>query len=346
MRKNRSALRCASIAVLLIGLTCFVRGSQAQDLFGRRARAQELKVAPEPLERDIEGGDADDRAQSPVFAQKKKNEAQAEDANGAVAREPLERVLGRNGGDAAAAEGDAQAVQGVVEMLLGAFNGPAPADDGNIPANLRPFMPALNDALTIEIHYLRKCCNPDEQQLKALRAAGEKKIVEIAQIVARNQHQAFNNEVLGGRGPLLEGLLAEAKKVLPAEKYDSYRKEVEARQAARLRGACEMMTLTVDHTLSFPPDVYDKVVQLLTENSQPQWTHTMQTFFYQDYCPLPGVELLKPVLNDRQQKIWSGKERRTSSISFGWPANIGLQQWGLNVKLKELDDYSREAADE
>jgi hypothetical protein len=141
-------------------------------------------------------------------------------------------------------------------------------------------------------------------------------------------------------------LLASAKKVLPADKFESYRKELEERKAARLRGACEMMTLNVDRTLSLPLDDYDKVVQLLNENPQKQWTHTMQTFLYKEYCPLPGVELIEPVLNDRQKKIWSGKPRRTSGVIFGWPANLGLQQWGLNVKLEELDDYSREVNDE
>ena len=107
-----------------------------------------------------------------------------------------------------------------------------------------------------------------------------------------------------------------------------------------------MMTLNVDHTLSFPLDDYDKVVQRLIDNPQPEWNNTMQVFFYRDYSPLPSIDLIKPLLNERQQKIWSAKPRRSSGIMFGWPANIGLQQWGLNVQLKELDDYSGEVNDE
>lgn len=322
--------------VLLIVLTGFMRGSWAQDV---------KPVASEPLEREIAGATEDEPARLTLPAEKRDRGEQDAPADKAVAREPLERNLDR---DEAVAEGDEEAeAQGVVEMILGGFALPVQDDAGDdLPANLRPFMPAFNQALTIEIHFLRKVSNPDEEQLKAIRAAGQTKILELARVVARNQHQAFNDESQGGRGPLQKALLASAKKVLPTDKYESYRKELEERKAARLRGACEMMTLNVDNTLSFSLDNYDKVVQLLTEKAQPQWTHTMQAFLYKEYCPLPGVELLKPLLNDRQQKIWSGKSRRSSGIVFGWPANLGLQQWGLNAQLQELDDYSGEVNDE
>lgn len=272
-----------------------------------------------PLERKIEGGLA-------------------------VDREPLERKL-----DAGKADWNlfARAIERMIGPAAPARERARPAPlMGNADPRLQRYLPALNRVLTIEIHFLRKIADPGPEQLEKIRTAGSAELLVMAGELSRNEHGAFRDKENGARGQLIDVLLKSAGDVLPQDKFERYRAEVQQREAARIRGACEWMTMHIDHNLSFSVEDYDKVTQILIKQAKPSWSSNLQTFMYRDYCPLPDASDLNPVLNDRQKKIWKGKSRTSSMISFGWPQNIGLDQLGGGVQLEELDDYSQEAADE
>ncbi|HUG18975.1 MAG TPA: hypothetical protein VMM56_08345 [Planctomycetaceae bacterium] len=261
-----------------------------------------------------------------------------------VEREPLERKLDAD-------KADWNLFARAIERMIGPA---APARErvrpgallGNADPRLQQYLPALNRVLTIEIHFLRKVADPEPEQLEKIRTAGSAELLVMAGELSRNEHGAFQNKENGARGQLVDVLLKSAGDVLPQDKYERYRAEVRQRDASRIRGACEWMTMHIDHNLSFSVEDYGKVTQILIEQAKPSWSSNLQTFMYRDYCPLPDVSDLEPVLNERQKKIWSGKSRTNSRISFGWPQNIGLDQLGGGVQLEELDDYSQEAADE
>lgn len=272
-----------------------------------------------PLERKIEGTDV-------------------------VEREPLERKL-----DAGKADWNlfARAIEQMIGPAAPARGRARPVPVlGNLDPRLQQYLPALNRVLTIEIHFLRKIADPGPEQLEKIRTAGSAELLVLAGELSRNEHGAFQNKENGARGQLVDVLLKSASEVLPQDKYERYQAEVRQRDAARIRGACEWMTMHIDHNLSFSAEDYDKVTRILIEQAKPSWSSNLQTFMYRDYCPLPDVSDLEPVLNERQKKIWSGKSRTNSMISFGWPQNIGLDQLGGGIQLEELDDYSQEAADE
>ena len=313
-RKIPTFITLAAIGMLLS--RCFETTQQAnafdEDAVERPALEREIEggnaVEREPLERKLEGGKADWN----VFAR------------------AVERLF--VGEEPEAVEG----IMALEDAIIGDVNNP----------QLQRFLPVLNRVLTIEIHYLRKICNPDAQQLEQIRTAGKSQLLAIGKKLVQNEHNAFRNVDNGARGLLLDALLESTEEVLPAEKYEKYLAELQQRKAARIEGACELMTMHVDHSLSFSVEEYDKVVEVLVKHAQPQWSSNLQTFLYPEYCPLPDSSVLNPVLNERQKKVWQGKSRPNSSISFGWPQNIGIDQLGGGIQLEELDDYSGEDANE
>jgi hypothetical protein len=270
------------------------------------------------------------------------------DGVGSVEREPLERDLDDAGGAGANREGAG------LNRFIRALGRMVRPDNGRNNNNLIPafdpqiqrFMPDLNRLLTIEIHYLRKICNPGPQELEQIRAAGKAELIELAKVIAKNEHSAFRNEEKDARERLLDVLLDSAREVLPSDQFERYQSEVQKRLAFRSEGASELITLHVDHSLAFTSEEYDRVAAHLVENAKPQWAHNLQTYMYRDYCPLPDSSLLAPVLNERQKKVWNIQGRTHSMIHFGWPQSIGLDWLGGGHRLEELDDYSNETDDE
>lgn len=257
-----------------------------------------------------------------------------EDEDGAAAPvdpEPLERDV------AADAAADAVANLGVIveEAVEGLVGGVAAPQVG------QQFLPGLNRALTIEIHYLRKICNPPEEQVAAIRKAARAGLPRLAKELNAGQNRGLQGNGKSTREKLVEIVLAAAKRFLPEEQAKRYEEELAARKAYRRRGAAEMMTILIDDRLSLSDEQYEKVPAALISKWEPRWSRNLQVFMYDGYWPVPDSGILDPILTDDQKKLW-GAQRRNSAMNvwFGWEAELGLDQMGGGVELKELDDYS------
>ncbi|MBD3673318.1 MAG: hypothetical protein HUJ26_07305 [Planctomycetaceae bacterium] len=211
----------------------------------------------------------------------------------------------------------------------------------NVPARLRKYMPALEQCLTLEIHFLRKVCNPTDEQLKPIRTAGTKRIFRLAEEFAKNENGAFRNQKEGARDLLRKELLTAAKDVLNEEDLKTYTRELELREQARFRGIAELMTLHADSDLSFNAEQFGRVSEAIQKKPNPQWSQGMQSLFYKEYSPKPGFQTISDVLNEKQKQLMRSQFQRNSTIWFGWPRNIGIQQFGSDFNLDELSTYDQ-----
>lgn len=207
------------------------------------------------------------------------------------------------------------------------------------PGGLQQFMPLLKRALTVEIHYLRKICNPSPEKVAAIRKASEAELPKIAKELNGGRNRGLMGGGKSTRQKLIDVVQSAADKTLPEEQARRYRDELKARADARLRGAAEMMTVHVDRRLAFSNEQYERVPEVLLKNWKSRWSRNLQAFTYDDYCPLPDAATLNEVLTDHQKEIWKSRGR-DSRIGFGWESDVGLGQLGGATELKELDDYS------
>ena len=330
---NSAIIKSCSFCVLAFVFSCVC---QTENL----ALAQVERVADEPLEKeDVESSAPVVKADKEVELPQPADLAPAEDDN-RVAREPLERD-----GEAEEAEAAAPAAAGDPEKilnLLDAFNvgGLMDAIQG-VPPELQQFMPTLERLLTIEIHFLRKVCNPGPDELKQIRRAGKAELITIAKWLNKNQNRnPGTNDEESPRWRLQNALWKRAEKVLTKEQSARYQQEIQTRNEVQKNAAADMMTLHVDRLLSLSPEQYEQLPALLLKNWKPRWSRNLQVYMYDDYCPLPSASVINPILDDEQKKIWRSKGR-DSSIWFGWESDIGLDQFGGGQHLKELDDYSQ-----
>jgi hypothetical protein len=217
------------------------------------------------------------------------------------------------------------------------------ADDDIPPDMLKQFMPHLNKLLVAEIHFLRKVCQPDPETLARLRQAGEEEIVSIAKMYARlmrkNQHSGFPD----ARELLSFALKKKAEELLPAAAARRYREELTARTEAGKQATQAMMTVILDRHLALTPQQYDQVAEAVGENWKEDWGQNLQVFLYDEYAPVPGPDVLNPLLNDRQRELLKDRANH-GRIHFGWEQDIAVFNWGVGVALEELDEYPGEEA--
>lgn len=217
-------------------------------------------------------------------------------------------------------------------------------EDADIPPEmLQQFMPHLNKLLLAEIHFLRKICQPDPETLARLRQAGEEEIVSIARMYARlmrkNQHSGFPD----ARELLTFALRKRVEESLPEDAARRYREELAARTEASKQATQGMMTVILDRHLALTPQQYERVAETVGENWHEDWGQNLQVFLYDEYAPVPGPDVLNPLLNDRQRELLKDRANH-GRIHFGWEQEIGIFNWGVGVALDELDEYPGEEA--
>lgn len=207
---------------------------------------------------------------------------------------------------------------------------------------LQPYLQHLGHLLTVEMHFLRKVCRPSAEEVATIRQAGAKQLPEIA----RWMRQCDTNDLSWSTDPparvrLTEALLAVTSEVLSADQAAVYRREIEARRTARAQAAAEMLTIHIDQTVTFSEAQAQAVPQVIIEGSRPHWDRNLFAFLVEEYAPLPGIEVLAPVLDDRQQKLWYAEGLEDREILSDWETEIGVGVF--ETTLQELDDYSSQA---
>lgn len=242
--------------------------------------------------------------------------------------------------------GVARADNPIAEGMRMLFRSFAPAGQAGANVEIAPeqlvqFLGPLKKLLTAEIHFFRKICHPNAEQLAAVRQTGEQEIESIAREYAllqrKNQHSGFPD----ARDLLMRAMEKGVAQIMPAEVAELYSEELAARREAHAHAATAMMTVVIDRAYLLSPEQFDKVHSAIAEQPDPQWLRNLQIYLYDEYAPMPGPNLLRPLLSDRQREILKSRTDR-GMIHFGWESDLGLQMWGGGMELKELDEYPRE----
>ena len=232
--------------------------------------------------------------------------------------------------------------QDIIKEILNLFQPARPAmrqpAERDIPDEmLNQFLPALKKVLTAEIHFVRKVCRPDDEQLAAIREAGEKELKPIARTYAsmarNNQHTGFPD----ARERVSAVLRRRIEALMPEETAQRYRDELAAREAAEKEAAVGMMTVVIDRLVCLSPEQFDKASEAIGKNWDEQWSGNLQVFTYEQYAPVPPPNVLQTFLDPQQQDLLRGRSSR-STIHFGWEQEMRVLG-GIEIELQELDEY-------
>jgi hypothetical protein len=231
-----------------------------------------------------------------------------------------------------------EGILGGIRRLFGVDRRPAVVEMAEpAPEVVNQFTPHLKKVLTAEIHFVRKVCRPDAEQLAAIRKAGVEQLDSVAKQYAKLQQGGRHSGFPDARELIAAGLQKTIDEVLPEEAAQRYRDENAARIEARRQAVTAMMTTLIDRELALTPEQFDQVDRAIGEKWDDQWGRNLQMFLYDQYAPMPHASVLTPLLNEQQKEVWKGRVNH-GMIHFGWEQDLGVN-WMGGAELQELDEY-------
>lgn len=224
------------------------------------------------------------------------------------------------------------AVEAVVagEMLLD-IQAPAADGIGGDPLE-QQFLQQFRQLSKTELNFVRVVCQPDVEQSKKIKAAGDVALKTAVKTFAATQKK-LQQGMRAGEQPewpdprklMADVLLKSVKETLSVDQAKRYEAELEKRSAARKRAALLNLIAKLDKDLVLTTDQRGKLTDALNSNWKDGWGQQLEVFLYGDaFMPaLPDAQVL-PILTEQQKQIWNAIPKQHNQI-WGW-AGFGFVQ--------------------
>lgn len=224
------------------------------------------------------------------------------------------------------------AVEAIAAPAVLVDAGDAPADAAAVDPFEQQFVQQFRQLSKGELNFVRAVCQPNAEQFKKIKAAGDvglktavKKFAEVQKKMQQGMRAGQEPQWPDPRKLMSDALLKSVKETLSADQAKRYEAELEKRSAARKRAALLNLVAKLDKDLVLTADQRGKLTEALNTNWQDAWGQQLETFMYGDtYMPvLPDAQVL-PVLTEKQKQIWTGIPKQHNQI-WGW-AGFGFVQ--------------------
>lgn len=203
-------------------------------------------------------------------------------------------------------------------------------------ANL--FFPRLQLALTAELHFLKKVCEPSEAEFRAIHRAGREAIAAIS----REYSGLKRKRVKVGSWPdpgerIFRSLTFAVAQSMSAESAAKYQQAVNNRLQARRAADASAVVIMIDQQVMLDPQQQQELFDALVAGWQPHWSTAHVSLNHSNYAMFPEPEFLEPYLNDLQQRLWAARPRRRYA-SLMWQLKLGVYNLFPTKGLAEFPD--------
>ncbi len=251
-----------------------------------------------------------------------------------------------------------EAVGGLLEVVENLLGGKQPAQNlrptvrrpgqafanvevGDIdiePDFVNAFTPEVSKVLTAELHFLKKVCDPDDEQFDQIHRAG---LLAVAQTSKRYEDlqkiRQSPNQWPDPHRQIAGALQQSVRETMSADVAERYDEEVLAREQVQIDASVGMMRVHIDSELLLTPEQYEAIGQTLRAKWNDSWSRGPRLFMYPQYASMPSGNVLNPHLTERQRSVWSRRPNSTT-VNFGWQMELGLQDWlGGGLALPPFD---------
>ena len=227
---------------------------------------------------------------------------------------------------------EAIAVEAVVagEMAIDVLDGDAVAAGGD-PFE-QQFRQQFRQLSKGELNFVRAVCQPDAEQSKKIKAAGDlgmktavKQFAEVQKKMQQGIRAGQEPQWPDPRKIISDALLKSVKESLSADQAKRYEAELEKRSAARKRAALLNLVAKLDKDLVLTADQRGKLSEALSTNWKDEWGQQIEVFMYGDtYMPvLPDAQVV-PILTEKQKQIWTAIPKNQNQI-WGWAGGGFIQ---------------------
>jgi hypothetical protein len=211
---------------------------------------------------------------------------------------------------------------------------------GNLanPKEIAPYLPMLQRAMTAELHFAKKICDPNSEQFDELHRAGLSAVLYVANTYADAQRRRKKMDAWPDPNEAIATQLSKAvSRIMPAEVAETYQAEIAGRfRAHRDADAALLVNLIDQHTL-LDPDRQAALFTTLRDNRKSHWATASMLLNYPQYAALPEPDVLRPHLSELQQRLWSyrPKQRR---VTLSWQIHFGINNSFATIGLEEFDE--------
>lgn len=265
------------------------------------------------------------------------------------------KVVGDAGQEGIAVQVQAAGGAEVLEALVGALVGEVAVAVGGDPIE-QQFAGQFRMLLKTELHFVRTICEPNAEQFKTIKGAGEVSMKDAVKKFADVQKK-MQQGIRAGQEPswpdprnlIADGLAKSVETTLPAEKSKRYREELDKRLAARKRVALLNLVARLDKDLVLTAEQRQKLSASLAEKWKDAWASQLEVFLYGDqFMPLLPDDQIIPILNDKQKEVWQSTPKNQNTF-WGWggfgfiqAVDIGEEVIGVDPEPVQKNDLKEE----
>jgi len=183
------------------------------------------------------------------------------------------------------------------------------------------FQQQFRPILRAEIAYIRKVCQPTDEQLRNLADEGERHlksaVKKYAELQARMQNGRWRatDRMPDLRTLIREGMAGSVGSHLSVEQAALYRDEIEKRIAQRRQVIVRNIVARLDQDLGLSAEQRDKLVDSLGSHWNDAWGTSLEAYLYSNNS-LPQIpdQFVAPLLNDAQKKLWRAMPKAGAGI--------------------------------
>lgn len=223
---------------------------------------------------------------------------------------------------------------------------PAPAAGGPVDPSVlqlaKQYLPRFRQQiLKPELAFVRRACQPDDDQLRDVAAAAEERLAGVVRKYAVAQNRMRHGGIRASsprpepRKLVQQDVAAVVEARLRPDQVERYRRECELRAARRKRAVVLNLVAWLDQELLLSAEQRDKLVELLTQNYQESWGPWLGLLTRRiNALPAISHELVDPVLNERQKDLWRAIPK-SGNMFFG---SVNFVPAGTIIEDPELEE--------
>jgi hypothetical protein len=217
----------------------------------------------------------------------------------------------------------------------------------NVDPMIQQFTQQGRPLVRAEILFVRKVCEPNIDQLRAINREATAVLKEVVTRMAEDrgrimvrqvgQPRAVHSQQADANKLLRDGLAAAVKKHLTAPQWTLYQAEVEKRNETQKKWAVHYLVDTLDRELCLSDEQRAMIAESLAAHWDDSWTFCLDYLLFGNQFFPAGIEsYVSRPLNDNQKKVWQGAQRMGGFWAFGSPMNsFGQDGDNLEEELGE-----------
>ena len=198
-----------------------------------------------------------------------------------------------------------------------------------------PLEQKLRELAQREIFFIKKVCQPNDEQLAKVIAEATGKVTDM-----QKMYLELSKEGNPAKWPKPQMLITDhLKKVVhdtfPPDVSDAYTRELDARRQANLTATASIVTNLIDSQVLLS---HDEIEQLETDVSALETTRNATlpvAFFYRHMIPIPSVENMESLLTDRQLALW--KTQKHPNYNQPWVNYFNSNDFLSSINPPGLD---------